>query len=74
MLKSMQECISFCILTTLSMLCFFQVGLSLDAKPVQNGFVEDNVAATVQTLKDLTFEEDEEETYYTKDLPDHACR
>ncbi|XP_022108204.1 regulator of nonsense transcripts 1-like [Acanthaster planci] len=52
-----------------------QAGLSLDTKPAQqNGFVEDGVASTVQTLKELTFEEDEEETYYTKDLPDHACR
>ncbi len=35
---------------------------------------EDAVAKTSQLLAELNFEEDEEDTYYTKDLPVHACR
>lgn len=34
----------------------------------------DAVAATGQVLGELTFEEDEEDQYYSKDLPDHACK
>lgn len=41
---------------------------------LQNGAVDDNVAKTSQLLAELNFEEDEEDTYYTKDLPVHACR
>ncbi|XP_009699058.1 PREDICTED: regulator of nonsense transcripts 1-like, partial [Cariama cristata] len=40
---------------------------------LQNGAVDDNVAKTSQLLAELNFEEDEEDTYYTKDLPVHAC-
>uniref|UniRef100_A0A673MYM9 Regulator of nonsense transcripts 1-like n=1 Tax=Sinocyclocheilus rhinocerous TaxID=307959 RepID=A0A673MYM9_9TELE len=34
---------------------------------------EDAVVKTSQLLAELNFEEDEEDTYYTKDLPVHAC-
>ena len=40
--------------------------------PVQNG-IDKDVAATAQGVNELTFEEDEEEAFYTKDLPQHAC-
>ncbi|KAM4888073.1 regulator of nonsense transcripts 1 isoform 3-T3 [Thomomys bottae] len=40
---------------------------------LQNGAVDDSVAKTSQLLAELNFEEDEEDTYYTKDLPIHAC-
>ncbi|XP_013210421.1 regulator of nonsense transcripts 1 isoform X3 [Microtus ochrogaster] len=40
---------------------------------LQNGAVDDSVAKTSQLLAELNFEEDEEDTYYTKDLPVHAC-
>ncbi|XP_058019445.1 regulator of nonsense transcripts 1 isoform X5 [Ahaetulla prasina] len=40
---------------------------------LQNGAVDDNVPKTSQLLAELNFEEDEEDTYYTKDLPVHAC-
>lgn len=36
--------------------------------------VDDSVAKASQLLAELNFEEDEEDTYYTKDLPVHACR
>lgn len=39
---------------------------------LQNG--DDAVAKASQLLAELNFEEDEEDTYYTKDLPAHACR
>lgn len=39
---------------------------------LQNG--DDSVVKTSQLLAELNFEEDEEDTYYTKDLPVHACR
>lgn len=39
-----------------------------------NGGVGDSVAKASQLLAELNFEEDEEDTYYTKDLPVHACR
>ncbi|KAH9376504.1 hypothetical protein HPB48_006589 [Haemaphysalis longicornis] len=32
------------------------------------------VAAAGQALGELTFEEDEEDQYYAKDLPEHACK
>uniref|UniRef100_A0AAQ4P9L6 Upf1 domain-containing protein n=1 Tax=Gasterosteus aculeatus aculeatus TaxID=481459 RepID=A0AAQ4P9L6_GASAC len=38
-----------------------------------NGGVDDSVAKASQLLAELNFEEDEEDTYYTKDLPLHAC-
>lgn len=41
---------------------------------LHNGGVDDSVAKTSQLLAELNFEEDEEDTYYTKDLPLHACR
>lgn len=41
---------------------------------LQNGAVDENVAKTSQLLAELNFEEDEEDTYYTKDLPVHVCR
>lgn len=34
----------------------------------------DAVTAAGQVLGELTFEEDEEDQYYSKDLPDHACK
>ncbi|KTF71492.1 hypothetical protein cypCar_00047800 [Cyprinus carpio] len=34
---------------------------------------DDAVVKTSQLLAELNFEEDEEDTYYTKDLPVHAC-
>uniref|UniRef100_A0AAZ3QQY8 Upf1 domain-containing protein n=1 Tax=Oncorhynchus tshawytscha TaxID=74940 RepID=A0AAZ3QQY8_ONCTS len=39
---------------------------------LHNGGVDD-VAKASQILSELNFEEDEEDTYYTKDLPLHAC-
>lgn len=39
-----------------------------------NGGLDDSVAKASQLLAELNFEEDEEDTYYTKDLPVHACR
>lgn len=39
---------------------------------LQNGV--DPVVKAGQLLGELNFEEDEEDTYYTKDLPAHACR
>lgn len=39
---------------------------------LQNG--DDPVIKASQLLAELNFEEDEEDTYYTKDLPVHACR
>eukprot|EP00064_Thunnus_orientalis_P007835 superscaffoldBa00000892_g7857 len=39
---------------------------------LHNGGVDD-VAKASQLLAELNFEEDEEDTYYTKDLPVHAC-
>lgn len=41
---------------------------------LHNGGVDDSVAKTSQLLGELNFEEDEEDAYYTKDLPVHACR
>ncbi|XP_032387046.1 regulator of nonsense transcripts 1 [Etheostoma spectabile] len=38
---------------------------------LQNG--DDSVVKASQLLAELNFEEDEEDTYYTKDLPVHAC-
>uniref|UniRef100_A0AAQ6ISB4 Upf1 domain-containing protein n=1 Tax=Anabas testudineus TaxID=64144 RepID=A0AAQ6ISB4_ANATE len=40
---------------------------------LHNGGVDDSVAKASQLLAELNFEEDEEDTYYTKDLPVHAC-
>ena len=34
----------------------------------------DDVGNVAKTLGELNFEEEEDETYYTKDLPPHACR
>ena len=36
--------------------------------------IEKSVVATTQAVNELTFEEDDEEAFYTKDLPVHACR
>lgn len=41
---------------------------------LHNGGLDDSVAKASQLLAELNFEEDEEDTYYTKDLPVHACR
>ncbi|XP_022243255.1 regulator of nonsense transcripts 1-like isoform X3 [Limulus polyphemus] len=41
--------------------------------PLQNGLARD-VATATQGFGELTFEEDEEDQYYAKDLPDHACK
>uniref|UniRef100_H3BXI3 ATP-dependent helicase RENT1 n=1 Tax=Tetraodon nigroviridis TaxID=99883 RepID=H3BXI3_TETNG len=40
---------------------------------LHNGGLDDSVAKASQLLAELNFEEDEEDTYYTKDLPVHAC-
>ena len=38
------------------------------------GGLQENVHAATQGVSDLRFEEeDEEDTFYTKDLPKHAC-
>lgn len=39
---------------------------------LQNG--DTPVLKAGQLLAELNFEEDEEDAYYTKDLPLHACR
>lgn len=41
---------------------------------LHNGGLDDSVAKASQLLAELNFEEDEEDTYYIKDLPVHACR
>ena len=33
----------------------------------------DGVTAATQGISELTFEEDEEDQFYMKDLPKHAC-
>lgn len=38
---------------------------------VVNGF--DSVAGISQGVSDLQFEDDDEEAFYMKDLPKHAC-
>ncbi|XP_054714486.1 regulator of nonsense transcripts 1-like [Uloborus diversus] len=38
-----------------------------------NGLDRD-VCSTTQSLGELTFQEEEEDQYYTKDLPEHACK
>ena len=58
-------------------------------QPLQNGNViekkenlqngpasgEDNAVNSIgNSMGELNFEDDEDETYYTKDLPQHACR
>lgn len=40
--------------------------------PLQNG-VDGSVNQITQGVGDLQFEEDEEEQFYMKDLPKHAC-
>ena len=36
--------------------------------------IDRDVCATTQSLGELTFQEEEEDQYYTKDLPEHACK
>ena len=37
--------------------------------------LQESIHAATQGVADLRFEEDEDEdAYYTKDLPEHACR
>lgn len=40
--------------------------------PLQNG-IDGNVNQITQGVGDLQFEEEEEEQFYMKDLPKHAC-
>jgi len=40
--------------------------------PVQNG-LDKNVGAITQGVGELNFEEEEEDQFYMKDLPKHAC-
>ncbi|KAG5847945.1 hypothetical protein ANANG_G00131630 [Anguilla anguilla] len=40
---------------------------------LQNGGLDDAISKSSQLLAELNFEEDEEDTYYTKALPVHAC-
>ena len=47
---------------------FFQPG----PEGLQNG-LDVNVKSATQGMSELTFEEDEEDQFYTKDLPLHAC-
>ena len=54
------------------MLFWFQSQVNGDV-PVQNGLDKDPTAAVTQGVGELTFEEDEEEAFYMKDLPKHAC-
>lgn len=53
-------------------LCLLQLNGPDDG--LHNGGVDDSVAKASQLLAELNFEEDEEDAYYTKDLPVHACR
>lgn len=46
-------------------------GINCDL-PVQNGLDRD-IGALTQGVNELTFEEDEEDQFYIKDLPKHAC-
>lgn len=46
-----------------------------DSKPEENGIGEEGVDGQKDGQKELTFEEDEEEeAFYSKDLPEYACR
>lgn len=36
--------------------------------------IDRDVCTTTQSLGELTFQEEEEDQYYTKDLPEHACK
>uniref|UniRef100_T1J7E0 DNA helicase n=1 Tax=Strigamia maritima TaxID=126957 RepID=T1J7E0_STRMM len=45
----------------------------INGEIIQNGLDRD-LSATTQGLGELTFEEDEEDQYYMKDLPEHACK
>jgi len=47
---------------------FFQV----NELPIQNG-IDGNVNAITQGVGELQFEEDEDEQFFMKDLPKHAC-
>ena len=40
--------------------------------PLTNGLDKD-VKAVTSGVNELTFEEDDEEAFFTKDLPAHAC-
>ena len=54
------------------MTCFlFEQGINCDL-PVQNGHDRD-MGVLSQGVNELTFEEDEEDQFYIKDLPKHAC-
>lgn len=78
---------SNCLIVKLFLLANFidesPFSLSMQAepsdKPVENGFAEDGatdgVDEAAEGIKELTFEEDEEDqAFYTKDLPTHACK
>ena len=49
----------------------FEQGINCDL-PVQNGHDRD-MGVLSQGVNELTFEEDEEDQFYIKDLPKHAC-
>ena len=51
-------------------LAFFH--LQATDAPLTNGLDKD-VKAVTGGVNELTFEEDEEEAFFTKDLPAHAC-
>lgn len=53
-----------------ALLVLFQSGL-VDGG-LLNG-LDNKVASATQGINELTFEEDEEDQFYMKDLPKHAC-
>ncbi|XP_071965805.1 regulator of nonsense transcripts 1-like [Antedon mediterranea] len=42
-------------------------------RPLQNGFIENGVTVVGQGVKELTFEDEEDEAFFSKELPTHAC-
>ncbi len=50
----------------------FHLPAQANAPVVQNG-LDKEVAGAAQGISELTFEEDDEDQYYTKDLPSFAC-
>lgn len=53
--------------------CFSGLQVNGGEFSLQNGVDLDGLGVVTQGVGELTFEEDEEDQYYTKDLPKHAC-
>lgn len=55
--------------------CHFTDFFSMQLTPAAGGAVNgyDAVVGITQGVTDLQFEEDDEEAFYMKDLPKHAC-